>query len=266
MSISDRVGRIAPSHARRGLLPALASGILIAATVGGASAQTAEELSVQATDPTASLFQLNLIGDITPGYNGADESGFALRFQPVIPFQAWGWNNIMRIQAPYQTSGVGPEGLNQVTIFDLVLAEESWGRWGVGPVVQLSEGASDRDAQFGIGPAIGAVYGVNPDLAVGLFNQNLFGDDLATSAFQPVVAYQLGNGWALAAGDLQFIFDWHDGRWIQAPLGFQLGVVRPILGQPMRFFVNPQWNLANREGTFDSKILIGFTLIAPSGG
>jgi hypothetical protein len=266
MSLSDLLGPAASPIVRQGLARALLLGGLLTVSVGTASAQTAEELSVQATDPTAPLFQLNLIGDITPGYNGSDESGFAYRFQPVIPFQAWGWDNIMRIQAPYQTSGLGPEGLNQITIFDLVLVGEEWGRWGVGPVIQLAEGASDRDAQFGIGPAVGAVYGVNPDLALGVFNQNLFGDELATSSFQPVVAYQLGNGWALAAGDLQFIFDWHDGRWIQAPLGFQLGVVRPILGQPMRFFVNPQWNLVNREGSFDSKILIGFTLIAPTGG
>lgn len=254
------------SMPRASALRAMSMGLLLALPATAISAQTAEELSVEATDPTAPLFQLNLIGDITPGYNDANESGFALRFQPVIPFQVWGWNNIMRIQAPYQTSGLGPEGLNQVTIFDLVLVEESWGRWGVGPVVQLAEGASDRDAQFGIGPAVGGVYGVNPDLSVGLFNQNLFGDDLATSAFQPVVAYQLGNGWALAAGDLQFVFDWHEGSFIQAPLGFQLGVVRPILGQPMRFFVNPQWNLVDHPGSFDSKILIGMTLIAPTGG
>lgn len=251
---------------RGGLIRASLVGALLALTAASTAAQTAEELSVEATDPTASLFSLNLIGDITAGYNGSDESGFALRFQPVIPFQAWGWNNIMRIQAPYQMSGLGSEGLNEITIFDLVLVEEEWGRWGAGPVIQLAEGASDRDAQFGIGPAFGGIYGVNPDLNVGVFNQNLFGDDLAISSFQPVVAYQLGNGWALSAGDLQIVFDWHDGRFAQVPLGFQIGVVRPILGQPMRFFVNPQWNLVDREGTFDSKILIGMTLIAPSGG
>lgn len=266
MSISGLIGATERTPRGASFPLVLVVGALLVGGSHEVSAQTAEELSVEATDPTASLFQLNLIGDITPGYNDADESGFAFRFQPVIPFQVWGWNNIMRIQAPYQTSGLGPEGLNQVTIFDLVLVEESWGRWGVGPVVQLSEGASDRDAQFGIGPAVGGVYGLNPDLAVGLFNQNLFGDDLATSAFQPVVAYQLGNGWALAAGDLQFVFDWHEGSFIQAPLGFQLGVVRPILGQPMRFFVNPQWNLVDHPGSFDSKILIGMTLIAPTGG
>ena len=266
MNTSAAVGFSLSSRARAGLFHLFVLGAVLAVAGESASAQTAEELSVEATDPTASLFQLNLIGDITPGYNGADESGFALRFQPVIPFQAWGWNNILRIQAPYQTSGLGPEGLNEITIFDLVLVDEAWGRWGVGPVLQLAEGASGRDAQFGIGPALGGVYGVNPDLNVGLFNQNLFGDDLAVSSFQPIVAYQLGNGWALATGDLQFVFDWHDGRWAQVPLGFQLGVVRPILGQPMRFFVNPQWNLVDREGTFDSRILIGMTLIAPTGG
>ena len=266
MSILDSVGLAQRFLPGSRAVCTLAVGALFTVSSASASALTSEQLSVEATDPTASLFSLNLIGDIVAGYNGSEESGFALRFQPVIPFQAWGWNNIMRIQAPYQMSGLGPEGLNQVTIFDLVLTNEDWGRWGVGPVFQLSEGASDRDAQFAFGPAVGAVYGVNPDLNVGLFNQNLFGDDLAISSFQPVVAYQLGNGWALSAGDLQIVFDWHDGRFAQVPVGFQLGVVRPILGQPMRFFVNPQWNLVDTEGTFDSRILLGVTLIAPSGG
>ncbi|MEJ2539206.1 MAG: hypothetical protein P8188_04440 [Gemmatimonadota bacterium] len=247
------------------LLASLALGLAVFSP-SALSAQTADELSVQATDPTAPLFQLNLIGDVTPGFNGSDESGFAVRFQPVIPFQAWGWDNIMRVVVPYQMSGPGAEGLKDVAIFDLVLVAEEWGRWGVGPVMNIAEGVSDRDAQFSFGPAIGAVYGLNPDLNLGIFNQNLFGDDVAISQFQPVVAYQLGNGWALTGGDLQFIFDWHDGSWIQAPLGFQLGVVRPILGQPMRFYVNPMWNLVDREGSFDSKILIGMTLIAPTGG
>lgn len=266
MSTPDLAGRSTWTKVRSALSLTLAVGGLLVAFAGASSAQTNEELSVQATDPTASLFSMNLIGDVLAGYNGSDESGFAVRFQPVIPFKAWGWDNIMRIQAPYQMSGLGPEGLNQVTIFDLVLTNEAWGRWGVGPVFQLSEGASGRDDQFGFGAAVGAVYGINPDLNVGLFNQNLFGDDLAISSFQPIVAYQLGNGWALSAGDLQIVFDWDRGRFAQVPLGFQLGVVQPVLGQPMRFFVNPQWNLVDTEGTFDSRILLGVTLIAPTGG
>ena len=44
--------------------------------------------------------------------------------------------------------------------------------------------------------------------SVGAFTQNLFGTGVAITQLQPVISYQLGHGWALSAGDLQFTYDW----------------------------------------------------------
>ena len=52
--------------------------------------------------------------------------------------------------------------------------------------------------------------------------------------------YQLGSGWSLSAGDLQFTYDWKASRWINLPLGFQLGKVMKLGGLPSRFAINPQ--------------------------
>lgn len=250
------------------LAPALVAllGLALGSWAVPGAAQTADELSTQATDPTAPLLAINLFGTASTSYHDLDESGFEMKFQPVIPFSAFGMPNLLRVIAPYQMSGPGAEGLKDVSIFNLTVVGEDWGRWGVGAVANLAEGVSDRDAQFAFGPAAAAVYNWSPTLQLGVFNRNLFGDETAITQLQPIVAYQLGNGWALSAGDLQWIYDWKAGSWIQFPLGFQLGLVRAIAGQPMRFSINPQWNVRDRAGTFESKIVFGVALLAPSGG
>lgn len=225
-----------------------------------------DDLSSQATDPTASLMSLNVIGTYVGGYTddgpGLDEHGFELTFRPVIPFRAWGAPNILRVTIPYQLDGRGDDRLGDVTVFDLVVFEQGWGRWGLGPIASFaSDPKAPDDAAFG--PALGAVARVRDDLNLGLFSQNLFASDTAVSQLQPIVAWQLGDGWALSAGDLQFTYDWERSRWLSVPLGFQLGVVRPVAGQPMRFAVNPQVNLLNRDGLEEWSVAVTITLLAP---
>jgi hypothetical protein len=81
---------------------------------------------------------------------------------------------------------------------------------------------------------------------------------------QPIIAYQLGSGWALSAGDLQITYDWKQGQWVQVPIGFQIGVVRPIAGQAFRFSVNPQWNLKNITGAVKSSVIFTVALLLPN--
>ena len=71
----------------------------------------ANELSRQATGPTASLMSFNFISDIKTSFYEVDDTGFEFRFQPVIPFTAWGVSKILRAVVPYQVDGAGEEGL-----------------------------------------------------------------------------------------------------------------------------------------------------------
>ena len=118
---------------------------------------------------------------------------------------------------PYQVSGPGPEGLEDVTIFDMVILPQSWGRLGVGVVGSFAAATSDVSAHATAGPAIGFVAGVSKKLNLGLFNQNLFGNDVAISQIQPILAYQLGSGWSLSLGDLQWPYDWDRGEFLSMP-------------------------------------------------
>jgi hypothetical protein len=224
------------------------------------------DLARQATDPTASLMSFSLIGDYTGGFYGAgggDDHATAVNFRPAIPFRAFGSNNILRLTIPYQVSGRGEEGLGPVTVFDIVLHDESWGRWAIGAVATMAPSSSAGD-KFAIGPAIGAVKVVSKKLNVGLFNQNVFAGDTAVSQLQPVVAYQLGNGWSLSAGDLQFIYDWKQSRWLSVPIGFQIGKVTKLGGQPVRWAINPQYNLIDTAGLEQWSVALTFALLVPS--
>jgi hypothetical protein len=225
-----------------------------------------DELSRQATDPTASLMSFGLIGGYTGAFHGdlpGDDDRTEIKFQPVIPFRAFGTSNILRLSLPYQVSGRGENGLGDVTLFDLIVFNENWGRWGVGPVMIFATDDNAPD-EFVFGPAIGGVWQYSKTLNLGLFNQNVFGGDTGISQLQPIVAYQLGDGWSLSAGDLQFVYDWEGSRWLSVPIGAQLGKVTKVAGQAVRFAVNPQYNLIDDDGLEQWKVLFTFTLLVPS--
>ena len=84
----------------------------------------------------------NFINNVTTAYHGVDDSGYTFKFQPVVPFRAWGASNILRVVVPYQIDGPGDEGLKSVTLFNLVVLPQKWGRLAFGPVMSLSESAS----------------------------------------------------------------------------------------------------------------------------
>ncbi len=117
---------------------------------------------------------------------------------------------------------------------------------GFDPVMTF---ASDDDADnFLIGPAVGRVWQYSKTLNLGLFNQNVFGNDTRISHIQPVVAYQLGDGWPVSPRDLQFVHDWEHSPSLSAPVGFQTGKVTRFCDQPVRVAFAPQYNLSDHDG------------------
>lgn len=242
--------------------------LLLAAPPLTVGADDQNELSRQATDPTASLMALNFQGLWVGDYYGPNPPGqpddqFTFQFRPVIPFEAFGKPNIFRATIPYQLDGRGDEGFKPISLFDLVVFNEDWGRWGLGPVASIDT-TGDLVDPFAIGPAVGFVKQESKRFNWGLFSQNVFWSDTAVTNLQPVIAYQLGDGWSLSAGDLQFSYDWQDGRWLNLPIGFQIGKVARIGSQPMRFAVNPQYNLADDDFFPEWSVTFTITALFPS--
>lgn len=102
---------------------------------------------------------------------------------------------------------------------------------------------------------------MNKKFNVGLFTQNVFWSNTAVTQIQPVIAYQLGDGWSISAGDLQFTCDWEAARWVDIPIGFRLGKVGKLGGLPTRFAINPQYNIKNHRGLEEWSVT--FTFNAP---
>ena len=78
------------------------------------------ELSRQATDPTASLMALNFRSTYVGGCHGSAPPGqpddcWQFAFRPVIPFEAFGMPDLLRLTMPYQTGGRGEEGFEPIS-------------------------------------------------------------------------------------------------------------------------------------------------------
>jgi hypothetical protein len=227
-------------------------------------ADDTEELARKAVDPTASLMSLNLRYTRIPSFHGTDGSAGTSQFQTVIPFRAWDTSNILRATVNYTNSGPAPGGLSDVTIFNLLVFDKPWGRWGAGPVAQLLPGRDGDADTFAIGPAAGFVT-TSGRWTYGLFNQNPFADDIGISSLQPVLAYQMGDGWALAAGDAQWTYDWERSEFVNLPIGAQLSRVMSVGGQSIKWSINPEYNLRDRQGLPEWTIRLGFQLLVPGG-
>jgi hypothetical protein len=227
----------------------------------------AAELSRQATDPTASLMAINTQLLYTGGFHGnapgLNDDRTTLQFRPVIPLTLFEMPNILRLTVPYQLSGRGDEGFGAISLFDLAVVNEDWGRWGFGPVMSFDTTGSAAD-EYVVGPAFGGVWQVNKKLNLGLFSQNVFWSDTAVSQIQPIIAYQLDDGWSLSTGDLQITYDWETNRLVNLPVGIQLGKVLKIGKQPMRFSINPQYNLKDDDGLNEWSVTFTFTALFPS--
>ena len=219
-------------------------------------------LAQQAADPTAPLMAFNLKDDIKASYYGVPGSGHTFVFQPVIPFRVWGISNLLRATVNHAITGPAGRGLESVSVFDLLVFGTHWGRWGVGPLVEfLPREGPGKDTTLA-GPAIGAVA-VKGKWNLGLFSQNLFGQSVRFSSLQPVIAYTFGGGWSLSAGDAQFGIDWAQSKVTSVPIGVQLAKVTTIGGQPIRFFVNPEYNARNTVGGAHWSVRLALTILSP---
>jgi hypothetical protein len=126
-------------------------------------------------------------------------------------------------------------------VFDLMVFNASWGRWGFGPVALLPTGGDRGAEKWAAGPAVG-FSARSGNLLWGLFNQNLFtfaGDknrtDVNVSVLQPIFNYKLGHGWTVGVSEMTFSWDWEADRWSSLPLGVQLAKLVKIGQQPVQF-------------------------------
>lgn len=223
-----------------------------------------QSLGQAAEDPTASLMSLQIADWFNASFYHlpGDESANTVVLRPVIPFRTGEMSHIFRATIPFLTDHPRLDsGLSDVTFFDLVVFNEDWGRWGLGPVALLPTGGDDRGVnEWALGPAIG--FTARQDKLIwGLFNQNLFnigGENVNASVIQSIVNYGLGNGWSIGSSEMSFTWDWEAERWSSLPLGAKISKLQKFGEFPVQFSLQYEHDFA--EATVGPEDTIRFTL------
>jgi hypothetical protein len=221
-----------------------------------------ESLASKVVDPTAPLKTITLQNRYTDSFYGLDGNANELQVQVAFPFVGFGKPNIFRAIVPYvNKSPVASVGLSDVQLLDIVLFPKGTVTYAAGLVYNLGtdRGGTDTTAA---GPSLLGVWKKGP-LLYGILNQNLFGPDVSTSQFQPILAYTFSPQVSVALGDMQVTVDWKKSQLVKFPLSGQLNYIVFAGKQPIRLFVNPQYNVIDEKGQTKLQITAGVALIVP---
>jgi len=209
-----------------------------------------QSLEQAADDPTASLMSLQIADWYNFKYHNSDTDDNAIVLRAAYPFKIGEQKHIMRVTMPFVTdSPVLANGLSDTTIFDLMVFDASWGRWGVGAVALLATGGSMRGAdQWAIGPALGFTAQAQGFLW-GLFNQNLFSfagdekrEEVKVSTLQPIINYSLPDKWSIGASEMNITYDWVKSNWTVLPLGVKVAKLVKFGKLPVQFSGSYEYN------------------------
>jgi len=230
----------------------------LSATVSwAAEGESGQSLGQAASDPTASLLALQLqnvyVGDF---HNLDDENTNTVQFRAAVPFNTGTLKHIARATLPMITDSLsGKRGLGDLVLFDLIVFERDWGRFGVGPVMLFPTASSDEIGarKWAAGPALGFAAS-SPKLVWGLFNQNLFSfagdgdrDNVNVSILQPLFSYSLPQKWSIGVSEMNVTYDWRKRKWVNLPLGAKLSKLIKFGDLPIQFSGYYEYNFADDE-------------------
>jgi len=221
-----------------------------------------DRLIDRVVDPIAWLMQFRFREDWNWPVNNSGPDNQQFEFRPTIPFKAWDQVNLLRVTIPYDIEGSDSPGLDKVKMFDAVIFQPDWGRWGFGPEVQFNPHSSSGQDEFQIGPVFGAVAKCDR-WTVGFICQNFLSGNNSDTQVQPILAYKFNEQWALALGDMQFKYDWNKKQWTQLPLGIELDYISNFWGQKINWFINPQYNFVTTDSSSGWTVFVGLTLLVP---
>ena len=202
-----------------------ATGVLLAQ-------DAAEDLSKQAANPIADLMSFPFQNNLNINYGPYDRSLNILNIQPVLPFAEG--KIISRTIIPIVSipdfgskSGTYSSGLGDIVETVFYVPESKNITWGVGPVIEMPTGGSERGSQkWSAGPSFLVL--VQPgDWTFGALVNNAWSfagkserDDVNHMMLNIFIVKQLGDGWYVNSAPI-ITADWtadSDDKWI-VPLG-----------------------------------------------
>jgi hypothetical protein len=236
------------------------------------AAEGADELAAKATDPTASLMSFSLNNWYSPTLHEVDGSINQAVLRAVLPFSLGNTNHIFRATQPFVTSSPGKTGTGDTTIFDLMVFNQPWGRWGVGVAGSLPTGSTGLSSEkWSFGPSVGFVNTASlPRQSIGLFMQSYFsvaGKDSAADVgvinLQPIYSHQLGRGRSVSLGSSQLVYDTERSRWASLQLGLNYGQVMSAWGHKWRPSIEVDHDFRDLPGNPETTIRLAVSLLLP---
>jgi hypothetical protein len=263
------------TESRFRILPIAVALLNIATSARAQELYDADDLAAKATDPTAALMSFQLNNWYTASFHDTGGSANQLVFRSAIPFELGGRQHIFRVSAPYVTSTpTGADGLADMTVFDLVTFNHSWGRLGIGLSGTLPIG--ERGLTFDkwtAGPAIGFVNSASKSYNWGLFAQSFFSfagessaPDVGIVNIQPIFSHQLGAGRSLSLGNSALIYDTERSQWTSLMLGVNYGQVVKWSGKSWRPNVEVGYDFKDDSGNQEWVFRLAVVLLVPAPG
>lgn len=219
-------------------------------------ADTARALSSELNDPTAPLSLIQFRDVVAPHVPGADGPANLLEIEPVIPISSSRgvpFDQLIKITVPIETTP-GPgriTGLGDCQFFDLATFKETWGRWGLGPVIVFPTATSDGLGQgkWQAGPAAAFMYTEVKHLQGGAVFQNPVSfagesgrESVNALSITPTLTYNLAGGWFGGYSDFDWTFDWQKDGEATIPVGLQIGRVFKLGSAPLSFSIEAAYN------------------------
>lgn len=254
-------------------IPLAVAALLAASLVTTHQPANDDDLAAKATDPTAALMSFQISDRYTPDYRDVDGSTNHVVLRAAIPFSLAGTQHIFRVTQPYVTSSaVGNSGFTDTTVFDLMVFNQPWGRWGAGIAATLPTGSNGLTSdKWTAGPALGFVNASDKRFNLGLFAQTFFsfaGNDSAADVgivnLQPIFSLPLGGGRSLSLGNSALIYDTSKSRWASLQLGANYGHVVGFGGYKWRPNVELDYDFESIVGAQTWTVRAGIALLLPT--
>jgi hypothetical protein len=251
----------------------------------GSGNETAEEpLSEQVTDPLAYLTQVQIKDIYAPSRYGTNAQPNTVQIRPIFSIQPFWFIPFSQILRPTIRIDTTPDGkgastttaYNDMQLLDLFVmpwpnSSETDFRWGLGTyfVFPTSGNGLLGQGAWQMGPAAGFSYRGIPGLNLaGLMQQatsfaytSSQSKPVTSITFQPIITYQLGNGWSARSNDATWTFNMRHNTPTTIPLSAGLGKTwEPIGHYALDTSVSGQWTVYRQFSDRSDQFAMNFTV------
>jgi hypothetical protein len=253
-----------------------------AQTTAGSPPADASSLAEAATNPLASLVQIQVQNTFIPSSNNA--SGYANTFviQPVVPWKlgelqqimrpTFSWVNTPDFDGPLsETSGFGDTALLNFTVLNVDSGVVGFGpsfvfptandnrtgagKWQMGPAVLYLNTEGIEHVQWGA-----LVY---QNWTIASTGNNRDRKDVSTIFLQPIFVWHFKPGWYLGWQDVPITIDWKNNNKLAFPVGVKLGHIGTLGSQKVNAFVQPYYVAGDPAGGPEWAIKLGISFLFP---